>query len=471
MNLTEINQEIRRIEDLDVKNLTREDIERLLFLLKERDKLITAVFHYEQDLSIAEIQLAAKVIYARLKETPYRENLENINCPAPIELGGKWINFRTYERSDERICQFLITTPNHGKCLYSLNRIPQVLGLESSLFLDTAQKAIEKIRKDSQDFGILDADVLTNAFISINSSITNFFLSSAQELNLFSWNAKYSPCFFDRSRILNFRGYMMLDDYNLNNISKLSIGKKYLMKDFAMQVKFLTFWVGLMDTYTFPNLNKEYRPVYANLIAFLLKEYANIYIYDIVTESSPVTDSDNSSTRGSSSNTIRLKIFFTTGDDTPRLIRLDLPHEGHPYVHLNIHTYKSDENIHFRLSPDETYQGEYDGVFDPLIDVLRVYNYFTITSRHTPVADDRLMFREMEYWSAMYNFTIFAMGEVLLGENEEDITRFPIFSETRQKLISLLEEDGFAKTDSEPLSNFDLFEVADGIIRRNSPVP
>lgn len=264
---------------------------------------------------------------------------------------------------------------------------------------------------------------------------------------------------------------MMLDEYGKEKIEKLSIGKKYLMRDFAMQIKFLTFWVGLMDTYTFPNLSKEYIPVYANLIAFLLKKYANIYIYDIVTESSPVTDSENSSTRGSSSNTTRLKLFFTTGDDTPRLIRLDLPHEGHPYVHLNIHTYKSDDNIHIRLSQDETFQGEYDDVFEPLIDTLRVYNYFTITSRHTPVADDRLMFREMEYWSAMYNFNIHAMGEVLLGENEEDIKKFPFFFQTRQKLISLLEEDGFAKTDSEPLSCFDLFEVADGIIRRNFPIP
>lgn len=470
MTLHEINQEIKSIEKIDGKLLTRENIERLIFLLKERSKMSTAVFHYDQNLSIAEIQLAAKVIFAQLEETPYRDNLENLICPAPLELNGDWSNFKN-KKINYDVSKFIIKTHNYGECLYFLDKPSQLLGLESSLFLDAAQNTLKRIYTGDTNFDITDADVLTNSFILINSSITQFFLNIVQESETFSWDIKYSPCFFDRKRILDFRGWMMLDDFKkIVNPERLNLGKTYLMRDFAMQTKFLTFWVGLMDTLTFPNLKKPYREVYINLIAFLLKRYANIYIYDIVTESNLVKDSGNSANRGSNSNTTRLKIFYTTGDDVPRLIRLDLPHEDHPYVHLNIHKYGSDENIHFRISSNENFSGEYDGVFDSLIEVLRVYNFFTISTRHSPVSDDKMVFKEMEYWTAMYNLAIPAMGEILIGENKE-LDAFDVVKEAREKLISLLEEDGISKDESGRLNNHNLFELADGLIRGNSIIP
>lgn len=470
MTLQEINKEIRIINEKEGKLLNHADLERLRFLISEKERLITIDYHYNQDISIAEIQLAAKVIFAQLNDTPYRNNLENINCPAPDELNREWVKFRDYEKPIKNAHQFLIDTPNHGKCRYFLHGMPQILGLESNLFLDTAQNTIAKILRNDAEYNISDADNLMYAFIMINSSITNFFLQSAQELDMFSWDAKYSPCFFDRQRILNFRGCMMLEGFKEYNHKKLSICRRYIMRDFAMQIKFLTFWVGLMDTFTFPNIGKSYKSVYGNLIAFLLKNYSNIYIYDIITESNNVSDSKHSSVRGSASNTTRLKIFFTTNDDMPRLIRLDLPHEGQPYVHLNIHTYRSEENLHIPISQEETYSGEYDDVFEPLIDVLRVYNYFTITTRHSPVADDRIMFREMEYWSAMYNLNISAMGEVILGE-EDKMEQFPVLQEARNKLIALLEEDGIQVQETTQLSDYDLFELSDNILRGNSIIP
>lgn len=471
MKLQEIKKEIHFLTT-KTRPLSNDDMRRLknLFIEEYRIENGIVTFHYDKALSMAEIQLAAKTIFAQLKETPYRDNLNQIDCPAPIEIREDWKNFRVPSYYSPLSKCFYIDTPNFGSCQYFLSDMPQILELDSSLFLKSAQNVFRKVYSIDEEYSIKDANNLVDSFILINSSITNFFLRSAQELDMFSWTAKYSPCFFDRKRILNFKGWMTSGLLDGMEPHVLSIGRRYLSRDFSMQLKYLTFWVGLMDTFTFPNLKDSYREVFANLVFYLLTNYANIYIYDIISESNPVFKSDESDTRGSESNTTRLKIFFTTADDIPRLIRLDLPHVDHPYVHLNIEEYGSSEKIHYRLSKDESFHGEYDDVFTLLVEALRVNNYYSITTRHTPVSDDQMVFREMEYWTAMYNFAIPAMGYSLIGNNES-INHIPEVNTARTKLITLLEDDGIPVKEAVQLNDSELFEFADEAIRKNALIP
>lgn len=471
MKLQDIKNEIKDLMT-KTKPLSNDDIRRFEYLVVEKYRIEKGIvtYHYDIELSIAEIQLAAKTIYAQLKQTPYCNNLSQIDCPAPIEVGEDWKNFKVPTYYNPYSTCFYIDTPNFGSCRYLLTDMPHILELDSSLFLKSAQDIFRKIYTTEDVYDIEDANNLVDSFILINSSITNFFLRLAQELDMFSWTAKYSPCFFDRRRILNFKGCMSPVFLKEINTHMLNIGKRYLIRDFAMQLKYLTFWVGLMDTFTFPKLHDKYHEVYANLVFYLLKNYANIYIYDIVSECKPVSKPDESGSRGAESNTTRLKIFFTKADDKPRLIRLDLPHKDHPYVHLNIEEFGSSENIHFRLSKDETSPGEYDDVFSFLVDSLRINNYYSTATRHSQVSDDRMVFREMEYWTAMYNFAVPAMGYSLIGSNEF-INNIPEVKIARAKLISLLHEDGFLIQEAEQLNDSDLFELADESIRKNALIP
>lgn len=471
MKLQDIRKEIDCIMTKE-RPLSNDDIRRFEFLVIEEYRIKNGIvtYHYDKKLSIAEIQLAAKTIFAQLKETPYRYNLSQIDCPAPIEIGENWERFNIPSYYNPLSKYFYIDTPNFGSCQYSLSDKPQILELESSLFLKEAQNVFRKIYTTDEVFDFEDADKLVTSFILINSSITHFFLRLAQELDRFSWTAKYSPCYFDRKRILNFKGWMNHVCMEKKDTHLLNIGKRYLIRDFAMQLKYLTFWVGLMDTFTFPKLQDKYQEIYANLVFYLLANYANIYIYDIISESKPVSKSDESHSRGSESNTTRLKIFFTTGDDIPRLIRLDLPHKDHHYVHLNIEELGSSDNVHYRLSKDETFPGEFDNVFTYLVEALRLNNYYSITTRNSSDFDDQMIFREMEYWTAMYNFAVPVMGYCLIGNNDS-INHIPAVKTARTKLLTLLEEDGIPIKDAKQLNDADLFEFADESIRKNALIP
>lgn len=472
MTIDDISKEINNIRGKRNGSLSVDDIERLIWLSRERDRIEGrgVTYHYANDMTIGEIQLAAKVISAQLTEDPYRNNFSCLQCPAPIACNGDWSLFTLPADDSSYSHMFFIETPNYGKICYYLHGFPALLGLESNLFLEDAQNTFKLLYNSEDECGLKEADSLVNSFICINSSITNYFIKAAQESELFSWNAKYNPCFFDRERILNFRGWMMMDMRKEFGVTQPLVGKRYLMRDFAMQLKYLTFWVALMDTFTFPGLKESFREIYANLIDYLLKNYANIYIYDIVAESNLVENSANTKVRGSNSNTTRLKIFFTTSDNIPRLMRLDLPHIDCPYVHINIENRETGENIHQKISQPEKFSGEYDSVFESLIRVLQTYNFYSITTRHSPVSDDRAIFREMKYWTAMYDFAIPAMGSLILGSND-NINHFAVVQQSRKALLLLLQEDGVPVEDSEALNDYELFEFADLTIRKNALIP
>lgn len=244
--------------------------------------------------------------------------------------------------------------------------------------------------------------------------------------------------------------------------TKLALCRKYFMHDFAMLTKYLTFWVSLLDVATFPGLRESYRAVYNNLIEYLLENYANIFIYDLVAEKNIVKSSNSTTTRGSESNTTRIKVFFTTNDDKPQLLRLDLPHVEHSYVHINHETADRIVNQHVRLSRDVT-DGSLDDVFEPLIKTLQCYNFYGIDTRHSSVSEDKAIFHEMRYLAAMYSYAIVAHSFLLLGNNSS-IYENDYVKQWRIKLIELLKEDSIDMKDSENLDPYSLLEFADEVV-------
>lgn len=428
-------------------------------------------YHYDHPCTIGEVQLAAKAIRALITEDPWRNNMHLIHCPMPVEAQGDWKNIETQERLQYMFCYFYIETPNFGKLQYQLANNRQISSIEANIYLQIAQDTLQKMKKDDFMPTLEDAVDLEHAFIFINSAISNYFFWQAEDEDRFDWNKKYSPCFFDRQRFLQFRGELMTGLFSEVDEKKAALYKRYMVREFAMLVKYLTFWVSLLDVATFSGQNPKHKEVYGNLMKYLMDNYANIFVYDVVVENSPVRQSGNTVDRGSESNTTRIKIFFTLDDDTsPRLLRLDLPHVDHPYVHLNIECKAKGENVHVRLSPDEEYAGEYDSVFETLVATLQLYNFFAITSRHTPVSDDKVVLKEMPYWTAMYFYANAAMAYLWLGEESSTI-KHPIMKYYRVNLIQLLEEDGIDVEEALKLNPYDLFEFADAVIRKNDIIP
>lgn len=428
-------------------------------------------YHYDHPLTIGEVQLAAKTIRALITEDPWRNNTHLICCPMPKEAKDDWKNIETQEGLQYKYCYFYIETPNFSRLQYQLANNRQISSIEANVYLQIAQNSLQKIKDNTFMPTLQDADDLEHAFIFINNAISNYFFWQAEDEDRFDWKKKYSPCFFDRQRFLQFRGELMPELFLKVDGEKIALCKRYMVREFAMLVKYLTFWVSLLDVATFPGLPPKYKKVYDNLMKYLMDHYANIFVYDVVVETSPVWQANNTADRGSESNTTRVKMFFTLdNDDSPRLLRLDLPHVDYPYVHLNIECKARGENVHVRLSEDEEQAGEYDSVFDALVETLRLYNFFSITNRHTPVSDDRIVLKEMPYWTAMYFYAIAAEAYLYLGE-ECSIIRHPIMKYYRVDLIQLLAEDGITIDETLKLNPYDLFDLADGVIRKNNIIP
>lgn len=464
MKLEDIRKQIAELMAADMDDIDFDRLEEL----KEQEELADVqhqlTFRYSNSIPLAQIQLAAKVIRCMLIEDVYRNNANHVDCPLPDGIS----DWREIEKLSAKFgCRriFFIETPNYGRLCYYTERSKGISDLEINLHLHLAQGTLKKLYEKTTEGTLAEADVLANSFILINSAISLFYYRKANEENVFDWNEKYSPCFFDRKLILNFRGMLMEEIVDIVDEAKLNICKQYALKDFAMLTKYLTFWVGLLDVATFPGLSLEQKSVYKALSDYLLRTYANIYIYDIVAESDSVKQSKNTAARDASGNTTRLKIFFTQADNKPQMLRLDLPHEDHQYVHLNHETIDG-KNNHIRISEDEKYSGQYDGVFDPLVQTLQLYNFYTITTRHTPREDDTQVFKEMQYLSAMYDYEITVRSYLYLGSNNE-IMKSEYSRNARNTLIGLLVADGLKKDELETLNPYDLFKFADDAICMN----
>ena len=160
--------------------------------------------------------------------------------------------------------------------------------------------------------------------------------------------------------------------------------------------------------------------------------------------------------RGSAENTTRIKLYFTKEDATPILMRLDLPHLEHPYVHLNIED--GSDNKHVRLSEDS--QGNvYECVFEELAFALLQYNFNATDYVHSPAAEDKKVIKDMRYRTALMKYAPNAFYYQALGRVPEADSH-PMIQHARNVLIELLEEEGLRRKDTEQLTPPDLLELA-----------
>ena len=236
---------------------------------------------------------------------------------------------------------------------------------------------------------------------------------------------------------------------------------KAILMSLLYQCGFLAFWCYLTDIMSFPGCDEKEKEVMENLSAFMLAHYANVYVYNTVVENNPLKGGDIALLRGSAENTTRIKLYLTREDDSPVLLRLDLPHEGCPYVHLNIE--ENGNNNHIPLSK-EAHGDEYDHVFDNLEKALLRYNFNVTEYVHSPVAQDKVIIKDMRYRTVLLNyapcsFYCLAFSDLEI-DNEPECVTHPFIIHTRNTLIDLLVTDGYRKEELLSLDPPDLLEMA-----------
>ena len=422
-------------------------------------------FHFTQDIDAAQIQLFAKVVKCMLDDEFSMKNAQWVDCAMPQEVQ----NLQQLQNlcdSGQIGSYFQITTPRYEGLEYVSKRSQQIPNLDASLHLSALQPQFYAFKADTIQLSYVTlVNSLLASFVFINTDLTNYFFNRAYEDGSFNWNGKYGPCFFDRERFSLARDRIIGIEIQARNhggyTSTMQDTAKAILMSLLYQCGFLTFWCCMVDILSFPGSDEKEKEVMKNLSDYLLTNYANVYVYNIVVENNPIESGDLALQRGSAENTTRVKLYLTREDGSPVLLRLDLPHEGYPYVHLNIE--ENGNNNHIPLSA-EAHGDEYDHVFDNLEKALLRYNFNVTEYVHSPVDQDEVIIRDMRYRTALLNlapcsFYCLAFSDLKINEEPNCITH-PFIIQARNTLVELLGKDGYNKEELLSLDPPNLLEMA-----------
>lgn len=414
-------------------------------------------FVFSINLSYAQIQLFAKIVKSMLRDeySPGNEYLlGEILLPDNLQSLSDLQDLCLKNNQDEK---FYISTPSHPNMEYGLQWARQISNLDISLYLSSLQHSFNEFKYNNETT-LKIADNLLTAFICINNGLSSYFFFEASDNGVFSWEEKYKPCYFNLDKLRQFRDQIAL--YETTKGKKKELLKdsaKGILMNFTYQCGFLCFWCCLLDVMTCQCCTDEEKEVLGNLAQYILKNYSNIHIYNIVVEADCVHNSNHVKQRGSVDNTTRIKLYFTDIGDNPILLRLDLPHIDCPYVHINIES--EHENTHVPLSK-ETDDGRYDHVFDELRDALLQYNFNATDYYHSPVAKDKEIMRDMRYRTAILNYSICAFNYALIGNASTSCYAPPDIISARAILEGLLKCETIKQEELKKLNPIDILELA-----------
>ncbi len=417
-------------------------------------------FHFTNNLQAAQIQLFAKIVkcmMANQYSDDYSDLFFQWELPQEAQTVKELEALCADHKKDET---FFVSTPKYQDLEYVRYGTTQIPNLTTSLYLAKLQEKYNNFKQDKFDSSYVKmVDEMMCAFNGINTDLSFLFMNSAVEEGVFTWHGNYSPCFFDRGTVSELRGRICeiaIKEYSGDTISsQMHDIARCLLMNYLYQCGYLAFWSCLADMATFPGSTPQEQEVLDNLATYLLGNYANIYVYNLSVENNPLGGCDHIDKRGSAENTTRIKLYFTTEDAEPVLLRLDLPHQGHPYVHLNKEDGKDDK--HIPLSK-EVVGSEYDHVFDNLAWALVQYDFNAADYVHSPVADDKRIFKDMRYRTALLKYApnvyyVWALNGPTTAEGH------PTVRHAREVLIDLLKMN-YKSEELNELSAPDLLEMA-----------
>lgn len=415
MTLEEIELERKKLmslEDFDYDNWKRLDELKL-----EKERILKRIhFHFEEDLSVSQIQLFAKVFKCFINGPYVLEERHLVQLVYPKECSNA-NELRKMAKIAEFVGLFFISTPRYGSLEYTTKYQKQIPDMWISIDLLSLQNNYQEIRdlsKQEDKYAIVDS-MITSYTLS-NSSIGHHLFFGDYNLGGYRFGDKVAPNITYVDVLRNLRSTISLSCNNKED-KNWAVYAKYKILDFAYQCRYLSFWSCLIDVMSFPGISDEESTVLNNVAGWFLSNLTNPYVYHLSCESNPLNEDTDYSQRESSDNTSRIKVYLTKTDDKPMLVRFDLPHKGEPYVHLNIE--QEGKNEHFRLSTDVV-DNSFDHVFDNLCESLTSFNFNGSFFYHSPVCKDREIIRRMPEYTAMMNLSSYMEG-ISMGLTFEEL--------------------------------------------------
>lgn len=459
MTLEEIQTELIKL--MLKKSYSKEDFERMDYLRKEEERIKKRFhFHFDQHLSVSQIQLFAKVFKCLINGPYVLEERHLVQMVLPQEC--KDVDeLKDIARKASFIDLFFVTTLDYDSLEYTTAYNQQIPDMWVSLDLLSLQNDYQKIREFStqEDIYALIDRMITSYTLS-NSSIGYHLFIRKYDLGGYSFRNKFAPDIAHVDILRRLRASIFFVDQQ-NEDKYLPVFAKYQILNFAYQCRYLSFWSCLIDVMSFPGLLKDEYEILNKIAGWFLENLTNPFIYHISCESNPLNASVNVENRESNDNTTRIKVYLTKNDDVPIFVRFDLPHKGEPYVHLNIE--KGEENIHHRLSPDVE-DGRFDHIFDNLCEALKTFNFNGSFFYHSSSGKDREIIKRILEFTAMMNLASYVEG-IHLGITFDDLPVSIEFMVNESiKIINKIVKNDLE--DVEKMSLPDLYCYADMILEK-----
>ena len=450
MTEKEIAEEIAEI--YKSKEHNDEMFNRLDDLLLAMERIKKDVnFHFQKDVSIAQIQNFAKIVNSLSKDS-YVLDDSNVSI---VEWPDECHSLNDLKKN-LAINLFFISTPKYQNLEYCIQLKKCLPDMQISLQLLSLQRSFAECKANQWNYKLILS--MTNSFILSNSLIKSHLHFSNYKLNGIEFGDEWEPTYIDELRLLHFGVDFLI---NHPQKSKFKTLVKYLILGFACRCRHIALWSCLIDQLSFPGLTDIEKEVFFEIAGWLLQNLKRPNIFHISVEPNAVNTTKSIENRGAEDNTTRIKIYYGLEySEECHVLRLDLPHKGEPQIHINIdsvgeqsrHVYLTEKNVD-------------DHILDGFCDLLTNFNYEG-SSFYTSSKDlEKKLIHAIKYFNAMINFCPY-LNAYLLEVNTliQGLDDNPVVINSRNTLKELLGEFSIP---CEQMPDDELFEYADILLEEH----
>lgn len=177
---------------------------------------------------------------------------------------------------------------------------------------------------------------IQNGLLHINHAICNYFISKDQEKDEFSYDKRYMCNTIINSILGDWIDFWFLIDLkNKSKNSKKNTVHKYECKIIKSYISFIKFIFSIKWVMQSPFYDERFKEILHKLYIEIRELMYNAIIGSFFIEFIPINN-ENSESRGAKDRTTRILIRFMLNDAKCFELRIDFPHKGVNFLHINL---------------------------------------------------------------------------------------------------------------------------------------
>ena len=198
---------------------------------------------------------------------------------------------------------------------------------------------------------------------SASLGVSNFIIEQAQKHNSFSFNKHYAPAPGLGPLLKDARAFQLLKEglEHINYEKEIALAEIKLLLELEQinkESSFIKMALSLLFIIYTPEFDERIKDLAYNMLDIINELTFCGKMQKLFIQARPLNESIVEASRGSEDATTRLSILFSANNNDIFCIRIDLPHAGEPFFHINLQELISQkmENTGFPLTTGEYYE-------------------------------------------------------------------------------------------------------------------